>query len=106
VTSPVPANAFQYIEDQLDALALEVENQFDADFLSYSGALIYGTDDVIRIAVETKKQTSQRDRLAMMLTTGGGYVEVVKRIAEVFRRHYGVVEFIVPNRAFSAAPCS
>lgn len=37
-----------------------------------------------------------------MLETTGGFVEVAKRIAETLRKHYGLIEFIVPNYAFSA----
>ncbi len=42
------------------------------------------------------------DRLIVVLTTEGGYIEVVKRIVEVLRRHYKLVDFVVPNYAFSA----
>jgi len=37
-----------------------------------------------------------------VLTTGGGSIEVVQRIVDVFRQHYTLVDFIVPNYAYSA----
>jgi ClpP class serine protease len=47
-------------------------------------------------------QPPLRKKLAVLLTTGGGVVEVLPRIVDTFRRHYDVVDFIVPNYAFSA----
>ena len=44
----------------------------------------------------------RKGRLSAVLETTGGYVEVTERIADVFRKHYKVVEFIVPNDAYSA----
>ena len=35
------------------------------------------------------------------LTTAGGYIEVVKRIAETLRHHYERIEYAIPNSAFS-----
>lgn len=37
-----------------------------------------------------------------MLETTGGYIETVERLALTFRNNYSVVEFIVPNYAYSA----
>jgi len=38
----------------------------------------------------------------MLLTTGGGYIEVVHRIVDTLRYHYKVVNFVVPDYAYSA----
>jgi hypothetical protein len=38
----------------------------------------------------------------VILTTLGGYIEVVQRIVETIRHHYSVVDFLIPNCAFSA----
>lgn len=40
--------------------------------------------------------------LSVIIETNGGYIEVVERIYNVFRKHYEVVNFIVPNYAYSA----
>lgn len=40
--------------------------------------------------------------ITVVLTTDGGYVEVVQRIVETLRYHYQEVNFIIPNHAFSA----
>ena len=79
-----------------------METQLDADAISYSGDLLAGVDDAIRGIIEPKAQATKHGRLAVLLTTGGGYIEPVKRIVETLRHHYDYVEFIIPNRAFSA----
>ena len=38
----------------------------------------------------------------VILTTTGGYIEVVQRIVDTLRRHYDLVSFVVPNYAYSA----
>ena len=37
-----------------------------------------------------------------MLTTGGGFIEVVRRMVDTLRHYYYEVGFIVPNYAYSA----
>ncbi len=106
--SPIPGNANDFIEQQLDTRIVEIETAFNgSDAISFSGPLIFGTDDLLRNAVEKKyrqnSNVSQKDRkLVVILTTYGGYIEVVQRIVDMFRAHYPVVEFIVPNYAYSA----
>jgi len=67
------------------------------------GGLVFGVDDLIRPVVEGLRQRpASRRRLAVILTTEGGYIEVVQRIVDTFRHHYEHVTFIIPNYAFSA----
>jgi len=96
-------NANDFIERQLDRCIREIERVLDADALSFSGPLVFGVDDVFRAAVEEKRgESSGRNKLAVILTTGGGFIEVVQRIVDTLRRHYSVVDFVVPNYAYSA----
>jgi hypothetical protein len=74
------------VEQQLDVLVRRLEKALGADVLSFSGPILYGADDAIRDTVEGRR--GKRERLAVVLETTGGYVEVV--------------EFIVPNFAMSA----
>ena len=76
--------------------------KFNADAVAYSGPLIHGVDDDIRSVIESKAGDAKHDRLAMLLTTEGGYIETVARIVDTLRHHYDYVEFVIPNRAFSA----
>lgn len=98
-----PANANEFIEQQLDEKLTAIEGDFDADAFAFNGGILFGVDDLTREAIENKKRDgSGRTRLAVVLTTAGGYIEVVQRIVETFRHHYPIVEFVIPNYAFSA----
>lgn len=98
-----PANTNEFVEQQLDDRLDQIEQHFSADALVFNGGIVFGVDDITREAVENrKKEDSGRDRLVVLLSTGGGYIEVVQRIVETFRHHYAVVEFVIPNFAFSA----
>lgn len=96
----VPNPGDRTILDQLDSLARQLEEHCQADVLTLSGPMRLGLDSRIRDAVE--KRTERRDCLWVVLETVGGYVEPVERIVEVMRRHYGRVEFVVPDYAMSA----
>lgn len=101
--SRTPRNANEFIEQQLDARLQILEGNFDSDMLSFSGPLIFDVDDIIRGAIESVRQHSQdRRKLTVILTTLGGYIEVVHRIVDTMRYHYDHVNFVVPNYAFSA----
>src|SRR5262249_54350232 len=57
----------------------------------------------IRKAVEHRVKMKPRNRrIAVILQTGGGYIETAERMANIFRKHYSWVSFIVPNYAMSA----
>jgi len=103
MTRAVPTSADEFIEQQLDERLLALEQALDSDVLCMVGALIDGLDDLIRILIENRKQREDsRPRLAVLLTTGGGFIEPVQRIVETFRHHYEHVVFVIPNYAFSA----
>ena len=95
-----PTTANEFIERELDRRAESLGRRFDADVLAISGPLLSGADDVLRDIVESREAKSEK--LCVVLTTSGGYIEVVHRIVDLFRHHYAHVEFVVPNYAFSA----
>ncbi len=101
MTSPMPSSANDFIEQQLNNSIIAIEKHFDADCISFSGPLIGGVDDIVRIAIEDKKK-SQKKKLIFILTTNGGYIEIVQRIVDILRHHYEIVDFIVPNYGYSA----
>jgi hypothetical protein len=88
------------VENLLKDYIQNLENELKADFLVYFGPIVQGVDSEIRDAIELLK--TKRKKLVVILETEGGYVEIVERIVNVFRRHYRSVEFIVPNFAMSA----
>ena len=99
--APTSANIF--IEKQLDDRIVRLERSLNADALSLNGPLLVGVDDILRMAVEARvAKPPKRDKLAMVVTTTGGYIEVVQRIVATLRKHYRLVDFIVPNYAYSA----
>ena len=60
-----------------------------------------GMDDHFRRVIEST--TNKTKDVAIILETGGGYIEVTERIVSVLRHQYsGEVSFIVPNYAMSA----
>ena len=97
-----PADANKIVEQQLDHHLREIEKETESDALVFNGPLVDGVDDFVREAVETRKLNSTRNKLSILLETSGGYITVAQRIADTFRSHYAVVDFIVPNFAMSA----
>lgn len=96
-------NANEYIEQQLGLLMGGLEEHYGGHAISFSGPIMSGVDDLLRNAVENRyRQDPEVEKLVVFLTTEGGIVEITQRIAETFRRFYTIVEFIVPNYAYSA----
>jgi serine dehydrogenase proteinase len=104
MAAPIPSDANEFLESQLDERIKEIEKYFSADALSFSGPILFGVDNLIRIAIEKKKENANtnRDKLIVILTTTGGYIEVVQRIVDTLRQHYNTIDFIIPNYAYSA----
>ncbi len=96
------SDANKLIEQELDTRIQNLEECFDADAIAYVGGIVEGVDDAIRDLVELHAPSTPRNRLIVILTTGGGYIETVARIVETLRNFYKTVEFVIPNRAFSA----
>ncbi len=90
----------QLVEKQLHDYLGDLENLWFADVVTYLGPIVDGADDLIRDEVEAIDP--KRDRLFLILETGGGYIEVAQRIADTLRRHYQCVDFVVPNSCMSA----
>jgi hypothetical protein len=105
MSDSVPTSADQFIEQQLDQRLAAVEHQFQADAFCLVGTLLGGTDDFVRLMIEDLRQRrveDPRDRLVVLLTTDGGYIEVAHRIVDTLRHHYRFVAFVIPSYAFSA----
>jgi len=91
-----------FVKQQLDLMAEELAGHLKSDVLAFNGPLVFPVDEVVRDVIETVRQTSNKRRLSVLLTTDGGYAEVVHRISDTLRHHYRIVDFIVPNYAYSA----
>lgn len=82
----------------------ELATHLDSDVIVIKSPIKFGLDQAIRHEIENldSDSTKRSARLSVIVETTGGYIEVVERIYNVFRRHYDFVEFIVPNYAYSA----
>lgn len=94
----------QLIEVSLRQANLSLSKLFDADILSVKAPMAQPVDDIVRTEVEGIRESSKtkKNKIVVFLETTGGFAETVERIASVFRRHYDLVEFVVPNYAYSA----
>lgn len=95
---PVPN---RIVEEHLDELARALEAVMEADVLAFMSPIEYGVEGAIRDAIEGR--TDRRKKLAVLLETTGGYIEVVARIADTLRHHYpDHLSVVVPDFAMSA----
>ena len=97
-------SADDVIKQHLDERCASLEEKFEgADVVALSGGLLDGVDDLLREVVEARRAKARdRTTLVVVLTTEGGFIQVVQRIVETFRHHYDRVEFVIPNYAYSA----
>ena len=93
-------NSNEIIEQQLDEKATELETVTDSDVVTFIGPIWGGIEEIIRTTMEDRED--KREKLIFVLETPGGSIEVVRRIVDTLRHHYGIVEFIVPDYAMSA----
>ena len=90
----------RHISVQLNAYLDEIEKVLEADMLTIFSPILPGLEHVVKIAVESLQD--RKLRIAVVLDTLGGIVEVVERIVSVIRYHYKEVYFLIPDRAMSA----
>ena len=81
----------------------ELGRHMAADVFTLCSPMEFGLDDFVRDEIELiAEQDGRPNKLVVLLETPGGYIETVERIVAVLRRHYDVVEFVIPNYAYSA----
>lgn len=97
------ANVHSTIKNLLSEKLLEIEDLMNADLFSYYGVLVDGLEsDIVSLSEELSRDGKKRDRLVIILTTSGGSAFAVERYVNIFRHHYKVVDFVVPDYAYSA----
>lgn len=103
MASSVPTSANEFVQAELNRRLEVIEQAFDADGLCIAGDLTFGMDTLIRDTIEDLRQRPEsHESLVIILTTAGGYIEVVQRIVETLRHHYDHIGFVVPDQALSA----
>ena len=96
MTPAVDKSIQQLLNDKLNAL----EQHFQADILTYYGGFANGLEiDFLRIVEDI---TDKKEKIYIILTTGGGSAITVERFVKILRHYYQEVNFIVPNYAYSA----
>ncbi|NOU27969.1 MAG: serine dehydrogenasease [Polyangiaceae bacterium] len=87
-------------QDALNERLVNLEKILDADVLTLVGPIRDGVEHKVRAALEGIKP--RRGKLAAVLQTGGGIVEVAERMVHIVRHFYNEVVFIIPDVAMSA----
>jgi Serine dehydrogenase proteinase len=92
------------VDSKLELLNSDLGKHFgETDVILFRSPLAEKIDDKIRDYIEeVKRGNPDNKKLCVLIQTLGGYVEVVERIYQVFRKHYQEIIFIVPNYAYSA----
>lgn len=99
-----PVRANDIIDGTLLRANKAVSDILASDVVTIISELRSGLDDCVREEIESLKEGADdvQNKLTVILETTGGYIEVVERMVNVFRRHYTHVNFVIPNWAYSA----
>lgn len=90
-----------FVEKQLDECGAAVAKILNVDVMTIRGSILFSLENAVRYAVEQGKSPENK-RLAIILDTDGGIIEVVERMVKVIRHHYDEVIMIIPDIAMSA----
>ena len=86
------------LNEKLNAL----EKHFESDILTFFGPFEGGENFFLKIVEDLANDEQNKDKIFIVLTTGGGSANVVERFVNILRNHYKEVNFIVPDYAYSA----
>lgn len=87
----------------LDDRLRDIEAAFGAHAIALYGPIDFSLDDTLRDLLEIRKSSApDQTRLVVLLDTDGGYLDVVTRMVDTIRHHYQIVDFVIPNVAYSA----
>ncbi|MDR2408784.1 MAG: serine dehydrogenasease [Bacteroidales bacterium] len=90
------------IKSLLNKELTDLEEYLNADVLTYYGPIVDGTEGAFLQIVEQLCQEKIHNILFVLLTTSGGSATAVERHVNIIRHHYSTVNFIIPDKAFSA----
>lgn len=91
---------FELVDDR----AVDLEERLSTDVIFYNGSIYPHYFRYFRDFVEEVRSESTRteNAVSVFLRTGGGSAETTERMVAVLRKHYEIVNFIVPDFAMSA----
>lgn len=97
------SNAHATIKELLNKKLLELEAQLNSDIFCYYGTIVDGIEnDILGFIEDLTNDAGKRGKLAVILTTPGGSAFAVERYVNIFRHHYNIVDFVVPDYAYSS----
>jgi ClpP class serine protease len=103
------ARAEDYITHCLRVFNKQLADYLKCQVIAIRAPISFGLDDLVRLEIQAiheqakgKLKSKKLRKLVVILETSGGYIEVVERIYNVFRKHFQLVDFIIPNFAYSA----
>ncbi len=99
-----PDHLDRSIYDIINNRCRALEDQLRSDVIFYHGSIYPQFFRMFRDFVEQVKNASTRSEgaISVLLRTGGGSAETTERMVGVLRKHYGHVNFVVPDIAMSA----
>lgn len=77
-----------------------IEELTKSDVLAINGPIVDELLNIVLNLIENIKE--KKGNLSVILTTNGGSAEVAERLVHIFRHHYEIVNFYVPDYAYSA----
>ncbi|GBD91059.1 serine dehydrogenase proteinase [bacterium BMS3Abin04] len=93
-------DANELVRKTLKEQLLKLESHFNADFISLTGQIFDGYEKVLLHVIEQLKK--RNNTLYFILTTTGGSATAVERFVNILRYNYKIVNFIIPDYAYSA----
>jgi len=97
-----PSGLTAVVKESLDRHLGDIESRLERDGIAIYGPIVGGLDVRLRDAIEAIDERSAAKRVAVVLDTPGGAVEVVERMVDTIRSFYDDVAYIIPDRAMSA----
>lgn len=96
-------NVHTTIRDLLTQKLVKIERHTKADVFSYIGTIIDGNEGaILSLIEELAKDKNKKERLIIILTTTGGSAFAVERYVNIIRQHYTIVDFVIPDYAYSS----
>jgi ClpP class serine protease len=88
------------IKENLQEKLKNLSNLLNGDVFTYFGIIADGNENIFMKLIEDID--NKKEKIFIILTTGGGSAIAVERYVNILRYHYKEVNFIVPDYAFSA----
>lgn len=96
----IPPKVNRIIQNHLENALNAIGNCLDSDAMCVYGPIFPPIDRVVYDAMEG--HGDKKEKVAVVLNTGGGEADVAEKIVKIIRHNYKEVSFIIPDIAMSA----